>query len=118
MPQSISEHITRQVAAWPGVTIGPHRFGGVEFRVGRRELGHLHGDRLADLPFPVSVREHLVSSGEARPHHVLPQSGWVSVHIHNVSDVDRVVRLFRMNYERPWSRAGSSRSPVATNEAR
>jgi hypothetical protein len=31
------------------VTVAPHRFGGVEFRVGRRELGHLHGNRLADL---------------------------------------------------------------------
>jgi hypothetical protein len=39
------------VASWPEVDIGPHRFGGVEFRLGRRELGHLHGNRIADLPF-------------------------------------------------------------------
>ena len=116
MSQSISENITQQVAAWPGVTIRPHRFGGVEFRVGRRELGHLHGDRLADLPFPVRVREQLVSAGQAQPHHVLPQTGWVSVYIHHVSDVDRVVRLFRLNYERPWSRAGSSRPAAASHE--
>ena len=47
--------IEQEVASWPGVTAAPHRFGGVEFRVGRRELGHLHGNRLADLPLPVLV---------------------------------------------------------------
>ena len=47
---SIQEQIVREVGAWDGVTVLPHRFGGVEFRVGRRELGHVHGDRLADLP--------------------------------------------------------------------
>jgi hypothetical protein len=31
-----------------GLTMGPHRFGGAEIRVGRRELGHLRGNRLAD----------------------------------------------------------------------
>jgi len=84
------------------VTIHPHRFGGVEFRVGRRELGHLHGSRLADLPFPVRVRERLVAEGKAEPHHVLPQSGWVSVRIRTDADVERVVELFRLNYNRDF----------------
>jgi hypothetical protein len=94
--------IEREVASWPGVTVEPHRFGGIEFRVGRRELGHLHGSRLADLPFPVKVREQLVAAGKAQPHHILPASGWVSVHIRRAQDVDTVVDLFRLNYERPW----------------
>ena len=84
------------------MTIHPHRFGGVEFRVGRRELGHLHGSRLADLPFPVRVRERLVAEGKAEPHHVLPQSGWVSVRIRTDADVERVVELFRLNYNRDF----------------
>ncbi len=29
---------------WPGVTAHPHRFGGMEYRLGKRELGHIHGD--------------------------------------------------------------------------
>src|SRR4029077_9807160 len=45
MPNHIADEIARHVASWPGVTVAPHRFGGVEFRVGRRELGHLHGGR-------------------------------------------------------------------------
>ena len=100
--ESIHEQIVREVSAWPGVTTTEHRFGGVEFRVGRRELGHLHGNRLADLPFPVHVREQLVAEGRASHHHVLPRSGWVSCYIRNPGDVAEVIALFRLNYERPW----------------
>jgi luciferase-like monooxygenase len=100
--ESIKDQIVREVSGWPGVTVAAHRFGGVEFRVGRRELGHLHGSRLADLPFPVRVREELVAEGKASRHHILPQSGWVSYYIRNGSDAARVIALFRLNYERPW----------------
>jgi hypothetical protein len=102
MAGRIHEEIVTEVSSWAGVETGPHRFGGVEFRVGRRELGHLHGDRLADLPFPVRVREELVAAGKAAPHHILPKSGWVSRHIRSGDDVAAVIALFRLNYERPW----------------
>jgi len=102
MAESIQQAIVREVSAWPGVTTGPHRFGGIEFRLGRRELGHLHGNRLADLPFPLLVREELVAAGKAEPHHIFPESGWVSYFIRDETDVDRVVALFRLNYDRPW----------------
>jgi hypothetical protein len=94
------ERIVAEVVGWDGVTSSPHRFGGVELRLGRRELGHLHGDRLADLPFPRRVRDRLVAEGRARPHHVLPDSGWVSVPIRTDADVDNVIALFRLGYER------------------
>src|SRR3954447_8530715 len=69
---SISDQIRQDVLSWPGVTVEPHRFGGIEFRLGKGELGHLHGDYLADLPFPARVREDLVAAGKAMPHHILP----------------------------------------------
>ena len=100
MDDPITAQIRREVARWDGVTVAPHRFGGIEFRVGHRELGHLHGHHLADLPFPVRVREELVAGGKAQPHHILPESGWVSVPIRTDADVQHVVDLFRMNYER------------------
>jgi hypothetical protein len=103
--ESIQQAIVRQVSAWPGVTAGRHRFGGIELRIGRRELGHLHGSRLADLPFPLLVREELVAAGKAEPHHIYPESGWVSYFIRDETDVPRVVALFRMNYDRPWADA-------------
>jgi hypothetical protein len=103
MGDSIHDAIVREVSAWPGVTAGRHRFGGTELRVGRRELGHVHGNRVVDLPFPLLVRNDLVAAGRAEPHHIYPESGWVSVHIDGVADVSRIVELFRMNYDRPWA---------------
>jgi hypothetical protein len=103
MAGSIEQQIVGEISAWPGVTVAPHRFGGVEFRVGRRELGHLHGSRWADLPFPVRVRDELIAAGKAERHHVLPETGWVTARIRTAEDVERIVDLFRMNYERRWS---------------
>ena len=100
MSQSTGEQIAATVGSWPGVESAPHRFGGVEFRVGRRELGHLHGDRIADLPFPRRVRDELIAEGRARPHHVLPDSGWITVSIRSPSEAENAVQLFRMAYER------------------
>lgn len=108
MAESIQQAIVREVSAWPGVTSGPHRFGGIELRFGRRELGHIHGNRLADFPFPLLVRERIVAEGKAEPHHMFPESGWVSFFIRDESDIAKVVALFRLNYERPWVGAASS----------
>src|SRR5262245_4400232 len=100
--ESAADVIRREVGSWPGVQVTPHRFGGIEFRVDRREIGHLHGSSLADLPFPVSVRRELVAAGRAAHHHVMPESGWVSRYIRGPEDVDEVIALFRLAYDRPW----------------
>lgn len=100
MTESIAERIEREVSSWPGVTVGAHRFGGREFRVAHHEIGHLHGGRLADLPFPVPVRRALVAEARAEPHHLLPETGWVSRYIRGEADVAAVLELFRLNYER------------------
>src|SRR5919198_5645247 len=93
------EAIRAAVAEWPGVTTHRHRFGGVEFRLGRRELGHLHRT-FADLPFPRRIRDELVANGRAKPHHVLPESGWITVPMRTDADVANVIDLLRQNYER------------------
>lgn len=95
-----AERVRRAVGSWDGVEVGPHRFGGIEFRLGRRELGHLHGDRIADLPFPRRVRDELIAAGRARPHHVLPDTGWVTVPLDGTEGVEGVIGLFRLSYDR------------------
>jgi hypothetical protein len=96
----IKEIIERELLRWPEVTVGQHRFGGREFRVGKLELGHLHGSAVADLPFPRSVRDELVSSGKASPHHHIPNSGWVSFYFCGEEDIPAALALFRRDYER------------------
>jgi hypothetical protein len=91
--EDIRDRIEREVGSWEGVTTHEHRFGGVEFRLGKRELGHLH-DSWADLPFTARIREMLVETGRATPHR-FGVTGWVS---HDLDD--EVIELFRLSYER------------------
>lgn len=110
---TIANQIRQTVAGWPGVGVAPHRFGGTEFRVDGHEIGHLHGSRVADLPFPRAVRERLVAEGRAVAHHHLPDTGWVSFWLTAPDDVPRAVELFRLNYERI---TGASRAREARED--
>ncbi|MDQ3767686.1 MAG: DUF5519 family protein [Actinomycetota bacterium] len=110
MAHDASERISREVGSWDGITSRSHRFGGLEFRFGRVELGHIHGDSLVDLPFPKKTRDALIAAGRAEPHHVLPDSGWLSRRIWSEFDVDDVIELFRLNHERVSKRRADSAS--------
>jgi len=110
------ERVIAVVATWPGVETAAHRFGGTEFRLGRRELGHLHGDRIADLPFPRDVRDQLIATGQANAHHVLPDSGWVTASLDGPDDAERVIELFGLSYERAVRAAGKHARPDSDGE--
>ena len=75
------------------------------------ELGHLHGDSFADLPFPKGVRDKLIEEERASVHPPLPDSGWVRRRTDGPWDAEAVVALFRMNYER--ARARDERRPAS-----
>jgi Family of unknown function (DUF5519) len=96
--------IEREVTSWPGVTTGDTGRGGLQFRYGRVELGHLHGGSFADLPFPKKVRDELIARGEAAVHPPLPNSGWVRRQIDGPADAEAVIALLRMNYDRARAR--------------
>lgn len=98
---NIIENIKKEILSWPYVTSELHRFGGIEFLLNKREMGHIHNEGLADIPFPMKIRNELVKSGRVKPHHVLPQSGWISYWFHNNEreNVSTVIQLFRMRYE-------------------
>ena len=92
------EQINAAVLRWLGVSAHPHRFGGTEFRLGTREIGHIHGDWLVDIPFPKRVRDELVANGRAQPHHILPETGWVSCYLLEPEDVTRAIALLHDSY--------------------
>jgi hypothetical protein len=110
---TILENIEKEILAWPYVTAETHKFGGIEFRLNKREMGHIHGERVADLPFPMKIRNELVNSGSASPHHVLPQSGWVSYWIDKgEEDIQAVIKLFRIRYEQLKPRSQSKQEEI------
>lgn len=86
------------VSDWLGVTIEPHDRGGREFTLNGREIGHIHGERLLDLPFTKRIRDVLLDENRAEKHHVVPESGWVSYRIHTDEDVAGALWLLRVSY--------------------
>jgi hypothetical protein len=102
------DRIIEAVTSWAGVTTQPGDYGETEFVVGGRMIGHVHGDRQADIPFPRKIRDELVAAGRTGPHHVHPDSGWTTTYIRSDADAEGVVALLRINYDRVTrSRTGS-----------
>ena len=95
---TILESIKKEILSWPHVTSEAHRYGDVEFRINKSEMGDIHGNRLADLPFPMKIRDKLVNSRRVSHHHILPKSGWVSYWIKGEEDIPFVIELFKMRY--------------------
>lgn len=112
-PQTPSERITEQVTSWPGVEAGLGRRGEFAFTLGRRQLGHLHGDHAAHFSFPKAVWTELLEQDRIVPHPVFPdKQGPAARRIEDEDDVRDVIELLRLNYDRAMS--GALRSEKAT----
>ena len=99
--QTPSQQITEEVTSWPGIEAGPGRRGEFAFRLGRRELGHLHGDHAAHFSFPKEVWAELMEAGRVTEHPVFPgKVGPAARRIGSEADVQDVIALMRLNYER------------------
>lgn len=105
MTARASEQITEEVTSWPGVEAGPGRRGEYAFRVGRREIGHLHGDQAAHFSFPKDVWAELFAEGRIVHHPVFPERrGPAARRIDTEDDVRDVIALMRLNYDRVAAR--------------
>ena len=102
-----SQRITEEVTSWTGVTAGPGRRGEFAFKLGGREIGHLHGDSVAHFGFPKEVWTSLFDQGRIDHHPVFPgKAGFGARRIENQADVEDVIALMRLNYERVIDRHG------------
>ncbi len=105
--QTASQQITGEVTSWPGIESGYGTRGEFAFRLGRREIGHLHGDHAAHFSFPKQVWLELMEAGRIVPHPVFPTAqGPAARRIESQDDVDDVIALLRLNYDRQLARHG------------
>jgi hypothetical protein len=93
-----SARIREAIQRLEGVTASSHRYGGTEYRLGRRELGHVHGEELVDVPLPRRIRDEVIAQGLAEPHHLLPETGWVSCFLRRPEDVEHAIALLQRSY--------------------
>jgi len=111
-PGAASQQITEEVTSWPGVTAGTGRRGEFAFKVGGHAIGHLHGDHAAHFGFPKDVWADLVEQGRIVDHPVFPgKAGPGARRIESQADVEDVIALLRLNYDRLVARHGM---PAAT----
>lgn len=92
------DRLIEEVGSWPGVTVGEHRFGGTEWRVGPREIGHVHAWGTLDIAYLRALRDTLIEEGQTGVHHLLDQSGWTTFYIERSDDYDHAKRLVRLSY--------------------
>jgi hypothetical protein len=105
--RTASAEITAEVTSWAGVHAGTGSRGEYAFTVGRREIGHLHGDHAAHFSFPKQVWTELFESGRVVHHPVFPgRAGPAARRIESAADIDDVIALLRLNYDRAVARHG------------
>ena len=101
MTGQASRQITEEVTSWPGVEAGPGERGEFAFKVGGREIGHLHGDHAAHFFFPKELWAELFDQGRLVHHPVFPdRQGSAARRIESADDVTDVIALMRLNYDR------------------
>ena len=101
MVKTASEQISNEVSTWPGIVIDDGELGELAFKVGKREIGHLHGNQAADFGFPRKVWDELSAEGRIAPHPVFPdRHGPAARRIATDDDIRDVIELLRLNYDR------------------
>ena len=107
--EGAQDRLVREVGSWDGVTTGRGRFGSTRFLVGRRELGHVHGDTILDLPLPRGLQAELLALGRVERHHWVPDSGWSTRRLSTDEYVADAIALLRLQ----WERASGLAAPAA-----
>jgi Family of unknown function (DUF5519) len=113
MEDELLAEVEREVLTWLGTTSEPGRFDSVAFRYGKREIGHVHRDRIADLPVTRETREDLLASGRARPHRA-GSKGYISYPMEDREDVAAVLEILGRNYDR--ARAAAERRAASQGD--
>lgn len=101
------QKIVGEVTSWPGMEAAPGSRGELSLKLGRREIGHLHGDHALHLGFPKEVWHELHDQGRIDYHPVFPgKPGYAARRIESADDVDDAIALLRINYDRAVERHG------------
>lgn len=102
-----SRRIVEEATSWPGVEAVDGSRGELSIRLGRRELGHLHGDRVLHIGLPEAVWHELRAAGRIEEHPVFPgRPGWGARRLDGDEDVRDAIALLRLNYDRAVARRG------------
>jgi Ni,Fe-hydrogenase I large subunit len=110
------QQVIDEVSAWDDIMPSQHRFGGMEFNLGNVEVGHIHSNGMLDIPFTRKIAEILVAEGECQPHHLLPETGWITFYMCGDDDVSQALWLLRLSYLQKTIRRRKDQREVVERE--
>jgi hypothetical protein len=92
------DEIERKVLSWEGTSLKIHKYGGIQFDVNDKEIGHIHSNGLLDVLLKREIKAQLIKEGRVENHHTFGQSGWISFHIKNEQDKKYAIELLEYSY--------------------
>jgi hypothetical protein len=112
MNPELLQMIERALLAWPGVNKETRAtdisdYDVTIYYVGKRQIGHVHHDGVADIIVRKGVQQELIAAGRAEPHRG-GFDGVVSYYIRDEADVPGAIELFRMSYDRAQQRRAAA----------
>lgn len=93
-----TDEIEQVVLSWEGTSLKMHKYGGVQFDVKSKEIGHIHSNGLLDILFKREIKLQLIKEGKVQDHHTFSKSGWISFYIKNDSDKKYAIKLLEYSY--------------------
>ncbi|MFD0766005.1 luciferase family protein [Mucilaginibacter lutimaris] len=91
------DEIETEVSGWQNIRVFTHKYGGLQFNCGNREMGHIHSNGLLDMLLNRNIKAQLMAEdARIKDHHSFKNSGWISVYMKEKADKDLAVRLFKI----------------------
>jgi len=94
------DEIEAEVLQWENTTAKIHKYGGLQFDCGRKEIGHIHSNGLLDMLLNRSVKQTLMADGRIEDHHSFKNTGWISFYIRNPEDKKYAIQLLKLGHKR------------------
>lgn len=92
------DSIEEEIRSWKDTTVTLHKYGGLQFNVHKKEIGHLHSNGLLDLLYSRKIKKMLIEEGRVSDHHIFKKSGWISFYIVSPEDKDYAIKLLMLSY--------------------
>ena len=94
----VFDSVENEVLSWKDTTVGIHKYGGLQFNVHKKEIGHLHSNGLLDVVYSRKVKTMLMKEGRVNHHHLFEKSGWISFYIASAEDEVYAIKLLKLSY--------------------
>lgn len=96
---ALLDTLEHEVSRWPGVVVSLHPYGGLQFNIGNREIGHLHGNGLLDVALSRSLKAEILQQyPTVLDHHLFKDSGWISFWIKHQTEYETALAILRKAY--------------------